>query len=336
MMMTGLCLTGGAQTVKTALFLGNSYTAYNNLPMMVSTIATSQGNTLTYDSNTPGGYTLNGHSTNATSIAKINSANWDYVILQEQSQIPSFPQPQVATDCYPYADSLNRIIKENDSCTVTMFYMTWGRKNGDATNCPGWPPVCTYDGMQAQLRESYVNMMNFHNAELGPVGAAWKYTRDNNPGIELYTPDNSHPSIHGSYLAACVFYAAIFEDSPIGSAHPGTITAADALILQQNAHAVVMDSLSTWNIGSEPCAVATNVNELAAPAISIYPNPSNGQLHILSEGAEAFMIYDLTGSLLRSGSMTPGGVLVTDLASGVVIVEVISNTGRGQELVVIR
>lgn len=237
-----------AQITKKVLFLGNSYTGVNNLPSMVSNVATSLGDILVYDSNTPGGYTFNGHSTNTTSIAKINSNNWDYVVLQEQSQIPSFPPSQVQTDCYPYADSLNRMIQENDSCTITMFYMTWGRKNGDATNCAFYTPLCTYEGMQARLYQSYLEMANNLDAEVSPVGAVWRNFRINFPAVELYNADESHPSIHGSYLAACTFYASIYHKSPIGANVPAGITAQEGIDIQNTVNTIVFDSLSLWRI----------------------------------------------------------------------------------------
>jgi hypothetical protein len=94
------------QTIK-ALFIGNSYTYYNNLPQLTANIALSLGDTLTFDSNTIGGYTFEQHSTNTTTITKITAQPWDYVILQEQSQLPSFPPSQVQADVLPFADSLD-------------------------------------------------------------------------------------------------------------------------------------------------------------------------------------------------------------------------------------
>ena len=46
-----------AQNSKNILFLGNSYTEVNNLPLLVKNIANSTGKTINYDINTPGGYT---------------------------------------------------------------------------------------------------------------------------------------------------------------------------------------------------------------------------------------------------------------------------------------
>ena len=83
------------------LFLGNSYTAFNSLPSLTRLLALSLGDTIEVSSNTPGGYTFNGHSTDLTSMTLIQQGNWDYVVLQEQSQLPSFPPSQVNTESRP-------------------------------------------------------------------------------------------------------------------------------------------------------------------------------------------------------------------------------------------
>lgn len=148
--MLSIIETATAQTGKKiqVLFLGNSYTSVNNLPLMISNLASAAGDTLVFESNLPGGYTFQNHYSNNTSKTLIKSRHWDYVVLQAQSQEPSFPTDQVAFQTLPYAIGLNNLIISNDSCTKTVFYETWGRKNGDASNCAFYPPVCTYQGMQ--------------------------------------------------------------------------------------------------------------------------------------------------------------------------------------------
>lgn len=233
---------------KNVLFLGNSYTSVNNLPLLVSDLAESLGDTVVYSAYTPGAYTFEGHSTNATSLAKIGEGIWDYVVLQEQSQRPSFPPSQVSQEVYPYADILVDSILSANPCTEPLFYMTWGRKNGDTQNCQFYAPICTYDGMQARLRESYLEMSVDNSCSVSPVGAAWKYMRDNYPNIELYSADESHPSINGSYLAACVHYASIFRKSPSGASFISSVSAGDALIMQDVSEMIVLDSLDNWRI----------------------------------------------------------------------------------------
>ncbi len=248
-LMTILCLSAiYSQDSKKVLFIGNSYTYVNNLPQLVHDIAISQGDSLVFDSSAPGGYTFEAHTTFTETLNKINSDNWDYVVLQEQSQRPSFPPAQVANEVLPYAETLVNLIRQNDTCTTPIFFMTWGRKNGDQVNCQSYPPLCTYEGMQQRLRESYLLMAQLNDAEVAPVGAAWYQTRLNNPAIELYQADESHPSINGSYLAACVFYASIFHKSPVNSFYPTAVTDTDAGILQNYANSIVFDSLANWFI----------------------------------------------------------------------------------------
>jgi hypothetical protein len=234
---------------KNVLFLGNSYSYYNDgIPVMLSNVAESLGDTLIYDNNLIGGSTLSDHSVNAESLSKIASQNWDYVVLQDQSQLPSFPPSQVEVEVFPYAKILCDSIFSNDSCTIPMFFMTWGRENGDSDNCESYPPLCTYEGMQIRLRESYLQMAIDNTASVAPVGMVWKALREDFPSINLYSSDSSHPSMNGTYLATCVFYSSIFQKSPIGAYIPDDIDVGEASTIQEYANNVVFDSLDVWQI----------------------------------------------------------------------------------------
>jgi PKD repeat protein len=239
-----------AQTTKKALFIGNSYIYTNNLPHLIAQMANSTGDQLVHDSNTPGGYTLKQHSTNATTLSKINQGNWDFVILQDQSQYPSFPDNFVQNNVYPYAETLNEIILAANSCTETIFYATWGRKNGDQDNCGGWPPVCTYQGMDDLLQERYRYMADTNEAVLSPVAWVWRYIRTNHPEIELYSSDNSHPSLAGSYAAAATFYTVMFEKNPEENTFISSLSADTASKIRAAVKTIVWDDIAAWNVGT--------------------------------------------------------------------------------------
>lgn len=243
-----LGLSSEAKT-KRVLFIGNSYTYVNNLPQMVKDVASSVGDTLLFDSYAIGGYRLQDHANDATALNLIAAGNWDFVVLQEQSQMPSFPLSQVQSDVFPFAKKLDSLIHVANSCTETIFYMTWGRKNGDAGNCPGWPPVCTYLGMDSLLRERYMMMANDNQSNVAPVGPVWRYLRTNNSSIELYQSDESHPSTAGTYAAACSFYAVIFRKNPALISNNAGLSTQDALAIRNAAKMVTFDSLSNWNVG---------------------------------------------------------------------------------------
>ncbi len=232
-----------------ALFLGNSYTYVNNLPLLIYRIALANNDTLVYDGNLIGGYTFNNHFVNPASISKINAMPWNYVVLQAQSQEPAFPPNQVNAQTLPYALKLDSVIKQNNNCSNTVFYETWGRKNGDAQNCAFYPPLCTYAGMQNRLRQSYKKFADTTGGIMAPAGEAFRRSILSDPSLELYDADESHPSLNGSYLAACVFYEVLFQKSVLSNTFNPGVQAGKLSFLQQVAHATVFDSLLVWNLG---------------------------------------------------------------------------------------
>ncbi|MFA6152024.1 MAG: PKD domain-containing protein [Chitinophagaceae bacterium] len=252
-LMATLCFGKGQK--KSVLFIGNSYTYTNDLPKMLADLALSAGDTVIFDSYSPGGFTFEQHSTDPTTLGKIDMGTWDYVVLQEQSQRPAFPIAQVESEVFPYAKILNDRVRAKNPCGETIFYMTWGRKNGDADNCPFYPPICTFSGMNDELRARYEIMADRNDAMLSPVGAIWKSVRTANPALELYVPDESHPSVAGTYIAACSFYTTIFQnDASTTTFNPG-LAAADANSIKSATKKILFDSLSKWKIGeNDPTA----------------------------------------------------------------------------------
>ncbi|MFN5323737.1 MAG: PKD domain-containing protein [Bacteroidota bacterium] len=294
--------SASAQAKKKVLFLGNSYTAYNNLPQMVADVALSAGDTVVFSSNTPGGFTLQGHSTNATSLSLLAAGDWDHLVLQEQSQLPSFPQSQVQSSCYPFARALDSIAQSLNPCVKTVFYMTWGRKNGDASNCASWPPVCSYAGMDSLLRLRYMQMASDNDAMVNPVGAVWRHIRNNLPGIELYQTDESHPSLAGSYAAACGFYTAFFRKDPSLIVFDAGLNPVTASQIRQAAKEVVFDSLSTWLVDAYDAnaSFTSNINGLSVGFQNASIN-SNSYLWDFGDGNSSTLLNP-THSYASSGT----------------------------------
>jgi hypothetical protein len=70
--------------------------------------------------------------------------------------------------------------------------------------------------MQAAIDEGYTALSTLGNADVVPVGEAWDRALGRNPAPDLWQSDGSHPTVEGTYLAACVFYLVIFQRSPVG------------------------------------------------------------------------------------------------------------------------
>lgn len=242
-----LCPISSQGVVKRVLMIGNSYIYSNNLPDVLESLALSMGDSLDIYSSTPGGATFNTHTANSTTLALIQQGNWDFVVLQAQSQEPSFPPSQVATQTYPFAKRLDSLVHVSSPCAETLFFMTWGKKNGDPGNCAGYPILCTYAGVYSRLRESYMEMTADNQSTCVPVGATWDYIINNYPSIELFVSDGSHPNVNGTYLAACTFYSSIFKKSCAGTNYIlSGVSQADANHFYAATDSVVLDSIETW------------------------------------------------------------------------------------------
>lgn len=269
-----VCNTFLAQDTLRTLFIGNSYMAVNNLTQLISDLASAQGDVLIFQSNTPGGQTFQMHANNPTNYQLMHAEAWDYVVLQGQSQEPSFPTAQVNTQTLPYALQLADSVYSIQPCAQVNFFMTWGRQNGD----PQWDSISTFDGMNARLRAAYLRFADSADAAVSPVGVAWKYVRDNYPNINLYQQDGSHPSLEGSYLAACVFYSALFHKSCVASTFNPGIGHGDAFILQQVASAVVLDSLPLWNLTLPNQMLQASASYSGVPGASLFSFTANSNL----------------------------------------------------------
>ena len=218
------------------LFVGNSLTYQNDLPRMFAGLAKSRGHDVQYDVYAPGGYRLSQHATDPRLLEKVNRGGWDVVVLQEQSQMPAMPRERLEREVYPFAQTLSQRIRAGSPRARIAFYQTMARRNGDAPTFPDLPEVGTYEGMQKRINAAYAHMARDNRGVLVAVGAIWEKARKQHPALPLYA-DDVHPSFIGTYLAACVFYATLFGDSPTGAAHPPGVDDATATILQTLASA---------------------------------------------------------------------------------------------------
>jgi len=191
---------------KKVLFIGNSYTSQVR-KQLLQMLRNSPYRETTLRFITKGGAKLKEHRKNETTLQVIKNGNWDYVVLQEQSQTPAIGGRSTRS-FHASVDALSEWIKESGAQPV--LYMTWGRRDGDRRN-----KMPTFANMQSKLRRAYTSAAKRNNTILAPVGEAWAVVRDQNKdlGDQLFASDGSHPSNKGAYLTACVFFRVLFNDS---------------------------------------------------------------------------------------------------------------------------
>ena len=229
------------------LWVGNSYTYYNDMPSTVQQIAATQKVKLSCTRFLKGGERLSGHLKNQKLLDAIAAGGWDYVILQEQSSAPAMPTRQVAREVYPAARTLDSLVHVASPDARVIFYMTWGHKNGNRFPIPEYPPANSYGTMQERLITSYLEMAYDNGAWCAPVGMAWRAVRSERPDCILYRPDCYHPAVPGSYLAANVIFTTILQ-RPYQTAFTAELPAEQAEYLQRTAQRTVLDNLVLLNI----------------------------------------------------------------------------------------
>lgn len=189
------------------LFIGNSYTAGTKAGIEFFLKQADRNVELKFIH--PGGRRLSQHANDNQTLATIAEGNWDLVVLQEQSQIPSLPKMR---DEYLQAGvQLTQAIRKADS--DCLLFQTWGRRDGDKQNKQFNPDFIT---MQKRLSEGYVALGERTETPIAPVGQAWAIVHDDSPELfrKLYVADGSHPSALGAYLTGAVFYAVITGNDP--------------------------------------------------------------------------------------------------------------------------
>ena len=134
---------------------------------------------------------------------------------------------------FPAARSLDERIAESGA--VTVFFLTWGRRDG--LPAAGY---ADFDAMQAELEVGYETIARELDATVAPVGLAWQRAVGQDPTLDLWQSDGSHPTEEGTYLAACVLYATIFGEGPEGLAYTAGVAEDTALALQAVAAGTVV------------------------------------------------------------------------------------------------
>jgi len=327
-----ICFSSFSQDSLSVLFIGNSYVYTFDLPAVLKSLAESKGDILTVASKTNGGYTFQSHVNDPVTYTKIALTDWNYVVLQGQSQEPSFPYEQVNSTTLPFALQLADSVYANSPCSQVQYFMTWGRQNGD----PQWDSINTFDKMNERLRDAYLRIAENANASVAAAGPAWKYVRDNHPSINLFSTDGSHPSFAGTYLNACVFYSSLYHKSPEGANYIGSLDQATAQTLQQVAKMTVLDSLSTWKLTHPDSLANVSVSYQINQAPSTYQFSSNASLITnynwnFGDGVtstEANPLYTFTANGTYTVQLIGEGPCGIDTST----VQIIVNIANNQEL----
>jgi hypothetical protein len=200
------------------LFIGNSFTARNDVPALVAGLAEARGQRLRHRLISAGGASLRMHWNKGEAQRAMRETRYDRVVLQEQSTLPVKNARRMHENV--------RLFDEAISATGarTALYLTWAREHAPET--------------QRAISEAYLSIGAELGATIVPVGMAWERLLRRKVHPRLHDRDGSHPTLAGSYLAACVFLAVLFEENPVGiDSELEGLTRGEVKLLQQAAWA---------------------------------------------------------------------------------------------------
>ncbi len=211
-------------------FVGNSYTMssggiFNHVKEIYDSV---ESDTLCVGYHATGGATFQIHWNNTALIEELESGEWDTVVFQEQSCMPVI-SPDLT---YNFGDRLALLTAASGSQPV--FFMTWARKKD---------PL-----MLEGLRLGYSRMGFVHASPVAPCGVAFDLLRQHHPEIDPYSSDGAHPSVHGTYIAACVIALIVYD--------------------------VDLSSGTVWQPAGVSLEEGEIIRSLAAMACSLYQQPN--------------------------------------------------------------
>lgn len=177
------------------LFVGNSLTYTNNLPIILEEIAAEFEGSIHATTMAFPNYAIEDHWNEGKFQKSLSENNFQYVIIQ---QGPS-SQPDGKEMLVNYGAKMKSECDKNGANLA--YFMVW----------PSKQYYYTFDG----VIQNYAYAAEFNKSILFPVGRLWKKYEATSNTESLYGPDNFHPSKAGSFLAALTIFHGLFPEKDL-------------------------------------------------------------------------------------------------------------------------
>jgi len=216
-----------AREGRAILFIGNSLTYVNDLPLIVEALADSVPGLTPAQRLAPAmaafpDYALEDHWANGTAVRAIDQGKWSVVVLQQGSS--ALEESRV--NLRQWTKKFDERIRAAGARTA--MYAVW--------------PFASRQFDFDRVNESYTLAATDVNGMLFPVGEAWRAAWRRNPNLELYAADGLHPSGYGSYIGALVITSMLLDKSPVGMPARLTLRSGATLMIPTTDAAVLQEA----------------------------------------------------------------------------------------------
>ena len=224
---------------KEVLFIGNSLTYYHDMPLMLQEMLNEKDIKINIHQSTFPGVSLSDHLAKPQTLEKLRSQNWDFVILQEATVRVLIPEVRVF-NFVPAILKLDSLVKLKKGQTI--LYQCYPISIYPKKYCypsflikPEIPETkyCSDSISNSSeefeiIQESFNEVSQTIQCKVAPIGLYFELCKKKYPELSLFeSTKDTHPSILGSYLIACVFFKTLTGEKTADIKYSGTLTQID-------------------------------------------------------------------------------------------------------------
>ncbi|UUC45342.1 T9SS type A sorting domain-containing protein [Flavobacterium cerinum] len=230
-------------TTKNILFVGNSMTYYNDMPVIFRDIANNKGKNVATQMHAPGGTGFINHVTNPQVYNLFKSKEWHAVILQPGTGESAGVTSSVNTTAQRGQILIDSIRKYSPCAKIMLYEIPYG--------VPAATDYATYFVLQTQIRDSITKMADLLHIPFVPAGESARMHYNTQQDLLLHSTYNDvHPNLNGSYLVASTMYASLFQEPVTGTTSFNGIPQATATYFHSIADEIVLPNKANWRINT--------------------------------------------------------------------------------------
>lgn len=238
-----VCFFSSAQVQKKVLFIGNSITYFNDMPILFESIANEKGKNVDVDFYAPGGTGFVNHHEDNNVYNLFKNNIWDVVVLQpgsSESAGVSWPITTTAARGNRMQDS----IKKYSPCAKVLLYeIPYGVPSADN--------YANYFQIQTKIKDSITKLADNMHVPLVAAGECARQHYSAQQDLLLHGSYNDiHPNLNGSYLVASAMFCAIFQEPVSGVNFNGGVSPATATYFQGIADNIILNNKPLWRINT--------------------------------------------------------------------------------------
>lgn len=222
------------------LFIGNSMTYFNDMPVLFKDLAASKGKTVEVTSHTVGGAGFVNHINDNALYQTIRAKNYKYVVMQPGTGESAGYTHAVSLTAERGRKLRDSIRKYSPCSKIFLYEIPYG--------VPSQTEYNTYFNFQKIIKDSITKMSNLMQVEMIPAGESARAHYTATQDLALHGSYNDvHPGPQGSYLVAASVYAALFQDRIFPSTFYSGMTQNKAEYYQQLADGTFFMNPAQWN-----------------------------------------------------------------------------------------